>query len=94
MFKFLDSWQSGEKAHIKNFKSISIFCIILPSRKVKSDLYFFFRGKIHATGKTENKHLKKTERSPGINTNVWQLKFQIAFTVYVPEISKFIKFTI
>lgn len=31
MFKFIDSWQSGKKVHIKNFKSLSIFCIILSS---------------------------------------------------------------
>lgn len=71
MFKFLDSWQSGEKVHIKNFKSISIFCIILSSQKVKSDLHFFFRDKICGMEKTEKKNLKKTEKSPGINTDVW-----------------------
>lgn len=71
MFKFLDSWQSGEKVHIKNIKRISIFCIILPSHKVKSDLHFIFRGKIHATEKMEKKLFKKTEKSPGIITDVW-----------------------
>lgn len=68
MLKFLDSWQSGEKVHIKNIKSISIFCIILPSQKVTSDLRFISRGKIRATEKTEEKHLKKTLRKVQVSS--------------------------